>query len=486
MVPQKALLEGPSEKPSRKPCVPPVGATDWPIRSVSSGSPTPLVPTSSSASPRRVLSVLFVGVLLAAFDLAMTGPVLPALRDAFGLAPRAASWMFGVFVLFNLMGVPLLTRLADRWGRRRVFTAALALFGVGAAIVASAPSYAGVLAGRAVQGVAASGIFPAATAVIGDVYPSERRGRALGILGAVYGIAFLIGPALAGIVLAVGTWTWLYAGLVPVALGVAGVAWRVLPTATVRPSQPLDVPGIVTLGVALALGAYGVNQIDATQPLGSLLSFSSGGCLVGAVLVGMAFVTVERRAPAPLLRLSLFRDAQVVRASLLAVGAGMVETSFIFFADLAVAAFGVDQSTASFMLLPLVGAVALGSPVAGRLLDRVGAPAVVRGGTALLTGGVALLAWMPSDRVAFYTGSVALGLGLAVLLGSALSYILLEAAGEAERTVVQGLNTLSLGVGQLLGSALVGAVAASASGVVGYTYAFALLTGVGLACAAID
>lgn len=421
-------------------------------------------------------------MLLAAFDLAMTGPVLPALREAFGIAPRAASWVFSVFVLFNLMGVPLLTRLADRWGRRLVFAGALVLFGCGGLVVAMAPSFSVLLTGRARQGLAASGIFPAATAMIGDVYPSAERGRALGILGAVYGVAFLLGPALAGVVLSVASWPWLYAGGVPLALGVAALAWRVLPASEVRAEQPLDAAGIATLGATLALLAYGINQIDATQLLASLLQPTAGGLLLLAGATGAGFVALERRAPAPLLRLSLFQDAQVVRASVLAVGAGMVETSFIFFADLAVVAFDVPKSTASFMLMPLVVAVAFGSPVAGRLLDRVGAPAVVQAGTALLTGGLALLAWMPAHRGAFYGGSVLLGLGLAVLLGSALSYILLEAASEAERTVVQGLNTLSLGLGQLLGSALVGAVAASASGVVGYAYAFALLAGIGAAC----
>ena len=443
------------------------------------------VSDSSAPASRRVLPLLFVGVLLAAFDLAMTGPVIPALRETFGLAPRAASWMFGIFVLFNLMGVPLLTRLADRWGRRRVFAASLVGFGMGAGLVAIAPSYAVVLVGRGVQGVAASGIFPVATAVVGDVYPSAHRGRALGILGAVYGLAFLIGPAVAGVVMAVSSWTWLYAALVPLAMSVAGWAWQGLPVSEPRDGRGIDGVGIVALGGTLALLAIGINQLDTTAPLTSLLQPTTGGLVLLSCGGAIAFVVAERRAADPLLRLSLFRDAQVVRATVLAIGAGMVETSFIFFADLAVVAFDVPQSTASFMLLPLVGAVAIGSPIAGRLLDRLGAPIVVQAGTALLTIGLALLALFPTHPGAFYGGSVVLGLGLAVLLGSALSYILLEAAAEEERTVVQGLNALSLGIGQLLGSAGVGAIAASASGVVGYANAFALLTGVGAACAAV-
>jgi len=438
------------------------------------------VPDASSSSPRRVLAVLFVGVLLAAIDLAITGPALPAFRDAFDLQPRTASWVFNVFVLFNLMGVPLTTRWADRVGRRTVFAAALAGFGAGALVVALAPTFRVLLAGRAVQGLAASGIFPAASAVVGDAFPSSRRGRALGVLGAVYGVAFLIGPALAGVLLGTASWRWLYAALVPAAWGVAGIARVVLPAAeALRPGR-IDVRGIATLGGTLAALAYAVNQVDATQPLQSLLRLDVGGLLVGAGAGGVLFVRAERVAADPLLRLGLFRNRQIVIASLLAIAAGIAEATFIFFADLAVAAFDVPKSTASYMLMPLVAAVAFGSPVAGRVLDRVGARAVATTGMGLLAAGLGAIAWQPGTAAVFYGGSVALGLGLACLLGSTLSYVLLQEAREAERTVVQGLNTMALGVGQLLGGALIGAVAASAPGAAGYAQAFGLVALVGV------
>jgi len=423
--------------------------------------------------------VLFCGVLLAALDLAVTGPVLPALREAFSLAPREAAWVFNVFVLFNLVGVPLTTRAADRIGRRRVFSVAVVVFGGGALIVALAPSFSVLLGGRAVQGVAASGIFPAASAVVGDTYPVERRGRALGVLGAVYGVAFLLGPALAGAMLELAGWRWIYALLVPLSGIVAGGAWRVLPPTRATTTGRVDALGIATLGVTLAALAYGVNQIDAAQPLASLTSPAGGGSLGLSLLGAGAFVWAERRAPDPLLRLGLFRNRQVVLVALLGVVAGVVEATFIFFADFAVAAFSVAKSTASFMLMPLVAAVALGSPVAGRLLDRVGARRVILGGTVLQTIGLAVVVTVPASRWAFYGGSAVLGLGLAALLGSALSYVLLAESTAEERTVVQGLNTLSLGIGQLVGGALIGAVAASAAGsAAGYADAFAVVAGI--------
>jgi MFS family permease len=201
-----------------------------------------------------------------------------------------------------------------------------------------------------------------------------------------------------------------------------------------------------------------------------------------------AFIAVERRVASPLLRLGLFQHRPVRIAAVLAIGAGLAEASFIFFPEFAVESFDVPSSTASFMLLPLVGAVALGSPIAGRLLDRVGVRRIVVVSSVLFTAGLSLIAVAPGDQVAFYSGSVLLGGGLAGLLGSSLSYILLNAARETERTVAQANITLFLGVGQLAGGALISAIAVTASdtageaGPEGYAIAFGLVAGVGLLC----
>lgn len=434
------------------------------------------------ADSRRVLLVLFLGVLMAALDLAIAGPALPAIRDAFEVDRRAASWVFNVFVVCNLVGVPMTTRLADRYGRRTVFTLAVLVFGVGATVVALSPSFEGVLVGRGIQGAAASAIFPAASAVVGDVFSVDTRGRALGVLGAVYGVAFLIGPALAGVLLSTARWPWLFLLHVPLAVGVATAARAWLPATPARDGGRLDLAGAAWLGLGLATFAAGVSRIDAAAPLHSVVQVDVGGGLVVAMASVAMFVWTERRAPDPLLRLELFRNPQVAIASALGVGAGLAEATFIFFSDFAVAAFAVSKSTASFMLMPLVAAVAVGAPVAGRLLDRVGSRRIVGAGATLMTAGLATIAAMPTNRVAFYGGSVTLGAGLSCLLGSALSYILLHNSRVSERTVVQGLNTLALGVGQLTGAALIGAVAASAPGASGYATAFGLIALTGVVC----
>src|SRR5204863_4034943 len=135
------------------------------------------------SSERAILSVLFAGVLIAALDIAIVGPALPAIRGAFDVSGRALPWVFSVYVLFYVVGTPLLAKRSDRHGRRVVFVQGLALFALGSSVVACAQSYPMLLVGRAVQAFGAGGLFPVAAAVIADTVPFERRGRVLGLIG---------------------------------------------------------------------------------------------------------------------------------------------------------------------------------------------------------------------------------------------------------------------------------------------------------------
>ncbi|PAP82399.1 hypothetical protein B1759_01220 [Rubrivirga sp. SAORIC476] len=428
--------------------------------------------TSSPVPPKRLLGVLFLGTLLAALDIAVVGPALPALREAFGLSERAVAWTFTAFVLANLTGLPVMAALADRVGRKRVYLFDIGLFAVGTLVVALAPSFGVLIAGRVVQGFGASGIFPVATAVVGDTFPPERRGRAVGLLGAVFGIAFLIGPALGGILLAVASWRWLFALSLPLALLVFVLSARTLPESRAAAPRAFDAAGVATLAALLAALVVGLSGLDASAPWGGLTEAWVWLPLALAVALLVLLVSVERRAEAPILRPGLVSRRPVQAACLLAIGAGIVEATFVLLSSYAVAAFGVERSTASYLLLLLVAGVTVGAPVAGRMLDRVGARSVVTVAMGLVAAGMGVVALAPSLAV-HLVGTVVLGLGLSGILGSSLAYILLAEAGADERAVAQGLSTIFLSVGQLVGAATLAALAASsASAVAGYQAGF--------------
>jgi EmrB/QacA subfamily drug resistance transporter len=420
----------------------------------------------------RILLVLFIGVLMGALDIAIVGPALPAIQTYFGVGEREVAWVFTIYVLFNLVGTPLMAKLSDATGRRTIYIMDVTLFAFGSLLVAAAPSFAVLLIGRAVQGLGAGGIFPVASAVIGDTFPAEKRGSALGMIGAVFGLAFLIGPILGGVLLMIG-WRWLFLVNLPIAVVVIFLSLQRLPATRPEHRRPFDWPGMVTLGVLLASLAYGLNQIDSQHFLASLTSLNVWPFLMAVIVLLPVFWRAERRAEDPVLRLGLFESRQVILVSALAAGSGVGEAAVVFVPALAVAAFAVTNSTSSFMLLPAVLALGVGAPVFGRMLDRFGSRSVVLVATGLLTAGMLIISLLPVNLAVFYLAAISTGLGLAGLLGASLRYVMLNEAPAADRAAAQGALSLFTSVGQLLGGALVGALAASTGGgVTGYQSAY--------------
>ncbi len=409
----------------------------------------------------RLLAVLFVGVLMGALDIAIVGPALPAIGKAFQVGPSELVWTFNIYVLFNLAATPFMAKLSDRLGRRRVYVLDVLLFAFGSAVVAFAPTFGVLLAGRALQAIGAGGIFPVASAVIGDTFPAESRGRALGIIGAVFGLAFLIGPVLGGVLLQL-SWHWLFLVNIPIALTLAVVAQRLLPDTRPDHSEPFDWVGVASLTLGLGAFALGVGSLGGGEGTASLGSLRVWPFLVASAVLLSLFWRAQQRAADPVVPPRLLASRQVRLVMLFATGAGLSEAAMVFLPSLAVANLGLGESAASFMLLPLVIALGLGSPLVGRMLDQVGSKAVILVGISVTGFGLLSFGVASGTMAGFVVASALTGLGLSALLGAPLRYILLNESAAADRGASQGLLTVFMGTGQLLGGALVGAVVAMA------------------------
>lgn len=432
-----------------------------------------LVPDTEACKARvPVLVVLFLGVLMAALDIAIVGPALPAIRDAFSVGDRLTAWIFATYVLFGLVSSLFMSKLSDRIGRRAVYMLDVALFGAGSLVVAVSPSFAVVLAGRAIQGAGSGGLWPIASAVIGETFPEEQKGSALGLIGAVFGLAFLIGPPVGGALLLL-SWHWLFIVNVPFAVVLLVMANRVLPKSKAAKSARFDAAGMAVMSIALAAFAFGLNQIRTHRFASSLVSWRVLPFLLVPLILVPVIARIESLARDPVLHPELFRNRQISIGSALSFAAGFAEGTLVFVPAYTVAAFGITESTASFLLLPPVVAVAVGLPMWGSLLGRVGSRTVVMTGLVLSVVGMLLLGYLGDRFVWYIASSLALGLGMSGLLGAPLRYIMTNEAPEGYRTVTQGLITVSTSVGQLISGALVGALAGSfGGGTRGYSLAY--------------
>jgi multidrug resistance protein len=421
------------------------------------------------------MPVLFVGVFMAALDTAVIGPAIPALRAAFDADNREIGLVLTVFILCSLCSTALMANLSDRHGRRPIYLASVACFALGSMLIAVSPRFWMIIASRAIQGIGAGGITPTASAVVGDSFPPAERGRALGLIGATYGMAFVLGPPLAALLLVALNWRWIFLLNLPIAALVIVMGARVLPrrgAAGVQP--PLDLAGIVLTFALLAALVLGITQIG--DELWGLRLWP--WCLAAAALLLAVLVPVERRAAQALIPLKLFANRQLAITYFLALEAGFGMGAIIFVTSVATAAYGVAANRVGFVLMPLVLASMFGSMGAGRLLNRVGARSLLLAGFGLLTAGYAALAFTGFGLAGFYAATVPIGLGLGIVVGGALREIALEEAPPALRGAGQGLVNIFNAIGTLLSAAAIGAIAdLNGHGVAGFALAYRVVAG---------
>lgn len=241
---------------------------------------------------RWVLPVTALAALFVSLDTTVVATALTALRLDFGVTGEQLEWTVNAYGLSFAVLMLSAVALGDRFGRRRVFAAGLAVFGLASVGCAVAPDLPTLVAARAVQGAGAAAVMPLAMALLGAAVPPERRARALGAFTAVVGASVSAGPLLGGIIVDGTTWRWVFWINVPVVAVLLPLALRRLPEsrgAAVR----VDVPGLLLgSGAAFAL-VYGL--VYAEWPV----------LAVGAVLVAV-FVLVELRTRAPMLPMRLF------------------------------------------------------------------------------------------------------------------------------------------------------------------------------------
>jgi MFS family permease len=413
---------------------------------------------------KAVITLLFVGVLMGALDISIVGPAIPSIESYLKLDPRFSGWIFSIYVLFNLVGISLFARLSDIFGRRIIYVLALAIFAAGSLWVSMSQSFTSLLTGRAIQGFGASGIFPVASALVGDLFPPERRGRILGLIGAVFGIAFLMGPFIAGVLLHYFEWHFLFIINLPISLVLIYYSFKILPSVPNKNVSRIDWGGIVAMGAALGGFTFSLNNIDASKGLAALLAAKVTVPFALALVSFIVLLGVEKRARDPIIKFSFFSNLQILIAGFIAVATGVVQACFVFIPKFVVENFSVTPSTASFMLTPFVLATAIGSPLFGRLIDKYGVKRIVITGLLLLTAGFFMLSLTGSHKIIYYLSGVVIGLGLSVLAGSSLRYIMLNNTSAEDRATSQGMLTIFTSIGQISGTAVIGLLMVSMAG----------------------
>ncbi len=437
-----------------------------------------------------MLITLGLGVFAGALDLGVLSPALPALAQTFGVGPREIAWVFTIYLLANIVSIPIASKLADTYGRRPVYIGCVGIFAAGSVIAIAAPSFGIFLFARAVQAVGAGGIFPVATAAIGDRVPQERRGAALGLVAATWGLAAIIGPNVGGVLTSLLSWHWIFVANVPLALVVIVLATKHVPVTAARVRGPLDVLGIVLLTLGLLGSTFALTRLDASAAVGAAGSGSgnlvTASCAVLAVVFFIALGFVERRVPEPVISPRLFASRQLVVTYSLEVLIGILEGALFFIPAALVAAQHLSMAAAG--AIAAIGALMFVAviPGAGRALDAIGSRLVLTVGTTLTAAGLVIFAFGFGSLTVAIVSMVVAGTGFGALLGAPTRYIITNEAPPGKRASAVGLLSVFLIMGQILGAALAGGVVGSHhDDVAGYRTAYVVFAIVAVAATAL-
>jgi EmrB/QacA subfamily drug resistance transporter len=410
-----------------------------------------------------LLATLGLGVFAGALDLGALSPALPALARDFHVGPSEAAWVFTLYLFATVVSIPITAKLSDVYGRRASYVACVGLFGLGSLLAVVAPSFGILLVARALQAVGAGGIFPVATAAIADRVPPEARGSALGLLGALWGLAAIVGPTVGGLLTGSFGWHWIFIPNVPLAAWVIVRALRDVPADAPSVRGPLDAAGITVLSLGLLASMFALTRLDPHgAQVGGLLS--AGGFAI-AIVAFAALVPIERRAAEPVIPPALFARRQLAIAYGLEVLIGGLEGALFFVPAALVAAQHVSYAVAG--AIAAIGAVAFVAviPFAGRALDVAGSRVVLFAGAVCTALGLAAFAYCLGTSLWSAIAALALaGIGFGALLGAPTRYLVGNEAPAGMRATAIGLLSIFLIVGQILGGSLAGGVTGAAIG----------------------
>jgi EmrB/QacA subfamily drug resistance transporter len=435
------------------------------------------------------LAVLLLAALSIALQQTMVAPALPAIQQELDTSTTAVSFVFTAFLLTASVSTPIVGRFGDMFGKERMLVLSLVVFGAGSVVCALSQSIAVLIAGRAVQGLAAA-VFPLAFGIIRDEFPPERVSTGIGIISATFGIGGGVGLVVSGVIVDNLHYEWLFWLALPLIL-VAIVATHLwVPESPVRSPARIDWLGAGLLSGSLVTLLLGISQAN-SWGWGSARILA---LFAGAAVLLAAWIVVELRQREPLVDMVLMREPVVLTTNLAAlmVGFGMFG-SFILIPQLVQlpesTGFGLGASVtqAGLFLLPSSLAMLFAGPLAGWLGGRVGAKLPLLIGTGIAAATFGTLA-IEHGRVAIYACTTLLGLGIGFSFAS-MANLVVAAVPQRQTGVATGINTIMRTIGGSVGGSVAASIVAGhlvvSSGLPeesGFTLAFAV-SAVGVALA---
>lgn len=429
--------------------------------SVNTGAPA-AAPARLTPRMTVVLVLLLSAQFMLAVDFSILNVALPVIGDGLGFTLANLQWIATAFALCAAGFTLLFGRIADLFGRRRLFLGGLAVLGLSSLAGGLATTPEVLIAARVLQGLATAAVTPAGLSLLTTSFPEgPLRERALGLNGALMSAGFTTGAVLGGLLTDLLSWRWAFFINVPVALAVLVVAPLVIGESRPERRPRLDAPGALLVTLGLLAVVYGFSQAGEA---GWSAPLTWGSLAVGAVLL-VLFVAVESRVGSPLVPVRILRRRTVAWGNVAGFIAFLTETSLVFLLTLYLQnVLGFSPLAAGLSFAVLGAGTVLGGVLAPRVIGATSTRAALLIGGAVQGAATLALLFLGTDQgsmplllVATFVGGVG---NMLVIVG----FMVTATSGlpDGEQGLATGLATMTQQIGITVGTPVMSAVAASA------------------------
>jgi EmrB/QacA subfamily drug resistance transporter len=388
---------------------------------------------------------------MGALDTGIVTPARTVIQNSLGVDEKTGVWLITIYTLTYAASIPVMGKLADRFGRKMIYILSISLFGIGSLFCGLAQdvgSFSFLLVARAVQAMGGGGIMPVATAEFGSIFPKEKQGLALGLVGGVYGIANIFGSSAGSAILDLfGTdrWQFIFYVNIPITIFVVVAGLIFLPNTKVENVKKIDFIGIFLLVLMILSLLYGLKNIDFFDFGGTIRATNVYPFLCAFFILTPLFIFVEKKAEDPAMNLQYFRSGPIVITLLVAAISGILLMGMVFVPQFSENAMKIPPGSGGYFVIVLGLFSGVGAPLSGKFTDRFGAKAVLAGGFILSIIGSLFLIFIAIPQPSYFTVFTALmltGLGIGFTMGAPLNYMMLANTKREESATA--LATLSL------------------------------------------
>lgn len=403
--------------------------------------------TNKISSQSWAITLFAIGVFMAALDNGIISAALTTINSSFGVDANWGAWGVTLYTLGLAISVPIIGKLSDRYGRKKLFIIEIAIFGIGSLLVALSPNFTFYLIARFIQAMGGGGIFIIGSSHVLSTLPPEKQGKALGMLGGMNGIAAVLGPNLGSIILDfTGSWHWLFLINVPIAIFLVIMGFLKLEETKDTAPGKLDLTGTVLLSIAILGIMYGLTNIEGVNFFESFTSTTVYPfILLGlAVLVALYFyeTRLERSGGDPILPISLMRQPTYLLTLLLGIFSGGMLAAMIFIPAFSEQVLGISSQHAGYWMTPLALAAGIGAGLGGAFVDKKGPIfAVLLSGIIAVIGFFLFPGWVEA-KWHFIIASIIAGVGMGILLGAPLNILATEKLEANKGTALASLSLL--------------------------------------------